>query len=37
MRLGVVVHYLDIFSVALGPAEADTPLIVNPNAHLSSS
>jgi hypothetical protein len=31
----VIVHDLDILSVALGPSEADTPLIVDSNAHLS--
>jgi hypothetical protein len=35
LRLGVIVHDLDIVRVALGPSEADAPLIINPNAHLS--
>jgi hypothetical protein len=35
LRLGVIVYDLDIVSIALGPSEADTPLIINPNAHLS--
>jgi hypothetical protein len=30
----VIVHDLDIFGVALGPSEADAPLIIDPNAHL---
>jgi hypothetical protein len=32
--LGVIVRDLDIVGVALGPSEADTPLVVDPNAHL---
>jgi hypothetical protein len=35
LRPSVIVRDLDIFSVALGPSEADAPLIVDPNAHLS--
>jgi hypothetical protein len=31
----VVVHDLDIRSVRIEPSKADTPLIVDPNAHLS--
>jgi hypothetical protein len=31
----VIIDDLDIFGVALRPSEADTPLIINPNAHLS--
>jgi len=30
----MIVRDLDIVGVALGPSEADTPLIVDPNAHL---
>jgi len=32
--LGVVVGDLDILGVTLGPSEANSPLIVDPNAHL---
>jgi hypothetical protein len=35
LRLGVIVRDLDIVGVAFGPSEADTPLIVDPNAHLA--
>src|SRR3974377_1136776 len=34
-RGSVVVHDLDIRSVPIEPSKADTPLIVDPNAHLS--
>jgi hypothetical protein len=30
----MIVRDLDIVGVALGPSEANTPLIVDPNAHL---
>jgi hypothetical protein len=30
----VIIDDFDIISVALGPSEADTPLIINSNAHL---
>jgi len=30
----VIVHDLNIFSIAFGPSEADAPLIIDPNAHL---
>jgi hypothetical protein len=30
----MIVRDLDIVGVALGPSEADTPLVVDPNAHL---
>ena len=30
----VVIHNLDVRGVSLDPSEADTPLIVDPNAHL---
>jgi len=32
----VVVHDLDIRSIPIEPSKADTPLIVDPNTHLSS-
>jgi hypothetical protein len=34
-RGSVVVHDLDIHSVPIEPSKADTPWIVDPNAHLS--
>jgi hypothetical protein len=37
MFLSVIVHDLDIFDIALGPSEADTPLIVDADAHLSGA
>jgi hypothetical protein len=30
----MIVRDLDIIGIALGPSKADTPLIVDPNAHL---
>jgi hypothetical protein len=34
LDLGVIVRNLNIIGVALSPSEADTPLIIDPNAHL---
>jgi hypothetical protein len=33
----VIIHYLDIIHFAITPDEADSPLIVNPNAMLTGS
>jgi hypothetical protein len=35
LRLRVIIDDFDIVGVAPGPSKADTPLIINPNAHLS--
>jgi hypothetical protein len=33
----MVIYDLDILSISLGPSEADTPLVVDANAHLPCS
>src|SRR5690242_9339358 len=37
MSSAVIVHDLDVFGVAIGPPEADAPLVVDPDAHLSGT
>src|SRR6266851_7730209 len=37
LRSSVIVNNLNVEGIVIGPAEADTPLLVDPEAHLSGT